>query len=141
MPAIKSIQEIAEKWGRVTPGRAVDYKNGVERPRRDWADATEAASETYAQAITDAIANNRFATGVRRAGTRKWQSKTLEKGPSRWGQGVRMAEPDYRDGFSPYRDLIEQIVLPARGPVNSPENWERSRIIGEALHALKLQLG
>lgn len=140
MPAIKPIGVIAEKWGRVTPLRTRDYELGVENPRRPWEASTIAAADTYEQGIIEAIADERFQHGVRAAGDEKWRSKTLEKGPTRWAQGVRISEPDYQAGFAPYRDEIERIVLPPRGPRGSPANIERVRIIAERLHALRLRI-
>jgi len=140
MPEIKPTAEIAEKWERVTPGRVRDYEDGVRRPRRDWADATAGAAAAYAQGVQEAIADGRFEGRVRAVGTRKWQEKTLQKGPTRWAQGVSVSGADFAAGFDPYRDEIERIVLPARGPKGDPRNLERVRIIAEALHALKVRL-
>jgi len=140
MPAIKSTAEIAEKWSRVTPGRTRDYTDGIETPRRDWADATTAATENWEAGVQEAIAQDRFRFGVRNAGTRKWREKTLLKGPNRWAEGVRISAPDFREGFDPYRDEIERINLPPRYPRGDPRNLERVRIISERLHQLRLDL-
>ena len=140
MPEIKSTAAIAEKWGRVTPGRTRDYELGVERPRRDWQLATFAAKDAWEQGLQDAMQRDAFRLGVNRAGTRKWQEKTLQKGPGRWAEGVRISEEDFRGGFDPYRDEIERIDLPPRYARGDPRNLERVRIIAEALHALRLRL-
>jgi len=138
---IRSIQSIAEKWGRVTPMRSQDYIIGVQTTRKDWASNTIAAAPNYVQGVQQAIAENRFERGVEKAGTPKWKTNTIEKGGTRWGQGVRMAESEYARGFSPYRDELEAIILPPRGPRGDPMNIERVRIIAERLHALKLAIG
>lgn len=140
MAEIKTTAEIAEKWERVTPGRVRDYEEGVRRPRRDWADATAASAEAWAQGVQSAIVDGRFAGRVRAVGTEKWQRKTLEKGPTRWAHGVSISGSDFAAGFDPYRDEIARIDLPPRGPKGDPRNLERVRIIAEALHALKLRL-
>jgi len=138
---IKSIGAIAEKWGRVTPLRSRDYLDGVQTTRRDWATNTAAASENYEMGVLAAIQDRRFERGVDKAGTQKWRKNTIEKGGTRWGQGVRMSEPEYATGFAPYRDELEAIDLPPRGPRGDPRNIERVRIIAERLHALKLRIG
>jgi len=138
---IRSIASIAEKWGRVTPMRSQDYIIGVQTTRKDWASNTVAAGPNYVQGVQQAIAENRFERGVEKAGTAKWKTNTIEKGGTRWGQGVRMAEPEYARGFGPYRDELEAIDLPPRGPRGDPMNIERVRIIAERLHALKLRIG
>ena len=47
MPKVKSASQIAEKWARVTPMRAEDYRIGVQNPKRDWAQASAAANDRY----------------------------------------------------------------------------------------------
>jgi hypothetical protein len=47
MAEIKSLSAVREKWARVTPMRTEDYKLGVENPKRDWADETEAAKGNW----------------------------------------------------------------------------------------------
>lgn len=138
---IPPIAEIAEKWERVTPGRAADYTHGVQNPRRSWMDATLEQIDVWIEAITQAIADGRWQRGVRDAGDRKWQANTLAKGPTRWVHGIRLARGVYRDRFQPYRDEIASIDLPPRGPRGDERNYERVAIIGRRLHALKLELG
>ena len=138
MPAIKSIAAIAEKWTRVTPLRTEDYKLGIESPRKDWAEAAGAAEESYKTAVTEAAAEGRFGRGVSKAGTPKWKEKALTKGVPRWGEGVRLACPDYAAGFGPFRDVIEQTTLPPRYPKGDPRNIERVAVLAAALRAKKL---
>lgn len=138
---IKSTSAIAEKWERVTPLRSQDYVEGVRTTRKDWAGETIAAAENYAIGVTQAIAEDRFQRGVSKAGTDKWREKTIAKGGTRWGQGVRLGGADYARGFDPYRNELEAIDLPPRGPRGDPRNIERVRVIAERLHALKLRIG
>jgi len=141
MPDIMETAAIAEKWERVTPGRTTDYELGVKSPRRDWQDATISAAGTYNEAMSQALAERRFERGVQAAGTRKWQEKTIAKGPMRWSQGVRLGVLDFGRGYDPYRNEISRINLPPRGPRGDPRNIERVRIIADALHALKQRIG
>jgi len=138
---IKPTAAIAEKWERVTPMRSQDYIEGVQTTRKDWAENTVAAAEIYNIGVQAAIAQQRFERGVQKAGTPKWKKNTIEKGATRWGQGVRLAGVEYAKGFAPYRDELEAIDLPPRGPRGAPQNIERVRIIAERLHALKIRIG
>lgn len=138
---IKSTSAIAEKWARVTPLRSQDYLEGVRTTRKDWESETVAAAENYAIGVTQAIADERFQRGVSKAGTEKWRRKTIEKGGTRWSQGVRLGDVEYAQGFDPYRNELEAIDLPPRGPRGDPRNIDRVRIIAERLHALKLRIG
>jgi len=138
MANIRSIQEIARKWQTVTPGRAPQYQEGVQRPKVDWAQATAEAADAWQAGIQDAIARNAFQRGVQEAGTQKWQRKTLELGVQRWPQGVQAALEEYERGFAPYRDVIERTVLPPRGRKGDPNNIQRVAVIARALHEAKV---
>jgi len=138
MPAIKNAREIAEKWAKVTPQRADDYEQGIRTPKKDWQTETSAAAENYAAGVQNAIANNRFATGVSNAGTAKWQKAAIEKGTQRWGPGVRVAQGDYESGFAPYADVISRTTLPPRYAKGDPRNIERVAAMATALHEAKV---
>jgi len=137
MAFIRSIETIARKWASVTPGRTEDYRVGVENPRKSWANSTAAAESAYEAGVTQAIAKKKFGKGVKAAGDEKWQRGAVEKGTSRWGPGVTLAEPDYRSGFGPYRDAIERCNLPPRYARRDPRNLARVKAIVDALVAAK----
>lgn len=139
MAKIKPIDQIAAKWSRVTPARTQDYTAGVQSPRADWEQATTAANDRFVQGVTEAAQSGRFANGVRKAGTAKWQQKTLEKGPNRFAEGVRLGKQDFQDGFAPFAQVIAGVQLPPRGPKGDPSNIERVRAIAQALHQRKIQ--
>lgn len=138
MPAIRSAREISEKWSSVTPTRTAFFESGVKAPRKDWSRSTLASESSYKEAVTKAAHEGRFGKGVTKAGTDKWQRKTLEVGAARWGPGVSMAAPDFESGYAPYRDAIEKIVLKPRFPKGDPRNYDRVKQIGDTLHNLKI---
>jgi len=140
MALIRPISDIAEKWQRVTPQRADDYKKGVESPLRDWEKNASAAEGAWEEGVQQAAADKRFGKGVKKAGTGKWQRKARDLGVPRWPQGIRVARPDYEAGFAPFRDEIEKTVLPPKGPKGDPRNYDRVRAIADALHKKKLSL-
>jgi hypothetical protein len=139
MAFIRSIEHIARKFATVTPGRTEDYRIGVENPRRDWATAAASAESAYEMGVTQAIAKKRFGRGVKAAGTEAWQRGAVEKGVSRWGPGVTMAQDKYARNFAPYRDAIERTTLPPRFARRDPRNLERVKAIVNALSAAKEQ--
>ncbi len=138
MAKIKSISDISEKWGRVTPQRTDDYQKGIENPKEDWASATAGAEANYKAAVTKAANEGRFGKGVKAAGTQKWQNKTLSKGVTRWGPGVQDAQGDYEKGFAPFRDVIERTDIGPRYPKGDPRNIDRVAKLAKALHAKKV---
>lgn len=138
MPAIRSVAEIAKKWGDVTPTRAAYYKAGVQNPKKDWETETLAATSAYTEGVQASIARGAFPKGVAKAGTSKWKDKSVNVGAGRWPAGVRVAEKDYQAGFAPYRDEIERTDIGPSYPKGDPRNYDKVKIIGEALHNLKI---
>lgn len=139
MPAIKSAAEIAAKWARVAPGRSAEFEAGVRNPRRPWAEAASAADERYKQGVTESIAQGRRNAGIKKAGDEKWQKRSIELGPSRFSQGVQVAQGDMEKGFAPYRDVIERTVLPPKFAKGDPRNNLRSQTMGQALFQARVK--
>ena len=138
MPAIKSVSESANKWVKRAGAASAEYKLGVQNPRVPWEEATLAAVDAQEAGVTEAITNKSFEKGVRSAGTGKWQRKAVEVGAPRFGPGVAAAKSDYEAGFAPFASVIAGITLPPRGPKGDPRNFERVKIIGDALHEAKV---
>jgi len=139
MPAVKSLDRISQKWITVCQTSQNSYEDGVRNPRKDWAENTVKAASSYAAGVQAAVSSGRFAKGVASAGTSKWQTNAITKGPGRWAEGVRLAQDNYERGFAPYRAIIEGLKLPDRGPVGDPININRVRVIADALHKEKLR--
>jgi len=139
MPAIKSADEIAKKWARVTPARSSDYKDGVATPKKDWAESTAAAKEAWSDGVQQAISDDRFARGVKKVGTDKWKKKALTLGVRRWSEGISEAVDDYKSGFAPFVDVIAATKLPPRYRKGDPRNIDRVATIAKALHEAKVK--
>lgn len=140
MAGTVSAAAAAKKWARVVATRGEDYKNGIKAPRRPWMEATLEAKERYATGITQALADDRFAKGVSRAGTAKWSAMALLKGPPRWIQGVQVAESAYEIAFRPYADVLNALSLTPRLEKGNPANIQRVAEVAAAMHATKLSL-
>jgi len=138
MAAIKPLARISNKWLSKSQGATQEYTEGVQNPRRSWAKATADAETAYEQGVQGAIARKSFGKGVIAAGDEKWQTNAVSKGPARFASGVALAQTSYEKGFEPYRTVIEQTVLPARGPKGDPKNIDRVRVIADNLHKAKI---
>jgi len=138
MAEIKSLASIREKWARVTPGRTEDYKLGIQNPKRDWEEEAVAGKGNWKAGIDAAAAKDLYAKGVTQAGSAKWKSRSLEKGPGRFAEGVYIAAPDYEKGFAPYREAILRTDIGPRFPKRDPRNLERVKKIVDALVKEKL---
>lgn len=133
MAQIRATDLIARKWALVTPQRVADYEDGIKNPVRDWATNAKAANDSWKAGVASAVQRDAFSKGVTAAGTAKWQKGAIEKGLTRWGPGVALAEDAYAQGFGPFRDAIARTNLPARFPRRDPRNIERVKAIVDAL--------
>lgn len=139
MPATKSLQSVVDKWRRVTPGRTEDFIQGVKNPKTDWSQATSDAEDRYKAGVTKAAAAGSFAKGVNKAGSKKWQEKTLAKGQNRWAEGIAIADSDYAAGMSEVLATIERTDIGPRYAKGDPRNIDRVKKIAMALHAAKMK--
>lgn len=139
MPSVKPLDKISAKWSRVCQTAQPNYEDGVRNPRASWAEQTAKAAQAYAAGVQQAVSSGRFAKGVATAGDAKWQTNAVQKGPGRWAEGVRLSQDAYERGFSPYRQVLEGLTLPPRGPVGDPSNINRVKVIAEALHKERLR--
>ncbi len=137
---VPSSSDVAKKWAEVTPGRAAYYESGVRSPKYDWETRTIAAKAAYKAAISAADIGERFAGGVKAAGTSKWSRKAVDVGVGRFGPGVRAATDDFDRGIGPYLDELTKIDLPDRKPRGDPENLRRVEAVATALHKKRLAM-
>ena len=135
---IKPLDQIAEKYTSVTPGRASFYASGVANPKADWETNTKAAAGNWASGVQAAIGKQLFAKGVTSAGTGKWQKKATTIGVDRWGAGVSAAGDDYKNGFSKYHGVLTSLKTTPRKETGNPANYTIVQQIGDALHKAKV---
>lgn len=139
MPKIRSTATIAEKYGRVTPGKAAELEVGLRNPKKVWVDEAGAAAPAWAAGVSDAVARGAFAKGVAQAGQAAYIDPALKLGVGRYAAGVRFGITKYGKNFAPFRDVIEGVTLPPRGPTGDPANIDRVRLIAAALHDAKIK--
>lgn len=131
---VPSSSEVGEKWRQRASSASDEYRQGVTNPRRSWESSTLAGEQNYEQGVQEAIAQNRFAIGVREAGDSKWQSGALEKGVTRFSSGIATGQEDFERGISEVLQVISGVNLPPRGVAGSPQNIERVTAVATALH-------
>lgn len=136
MPAVR--QNASRRWSERAQVATADYSAGVAQPRRDWAQATQAAAAAQAAGVQAAIQAKRFEKGVAKAGSAKWAAKAGSKGASRFSAGVQEAVGDYEAATAPYTQVIQATQLPPRGAKGDVKNYDRVRVMGEALRKAKL---
>lgn len=134
---VPSAGDVATKWASVTPGRAADYTKGVQSSGPAWQSGVDSAGPTYGAAVQQAIADGRWTRGVSGKGG-FYSAQAANIGAPRWSTGVLAARDRYGASMGGVLSTIAGVQLPARQPAGSPANMERSRIVGEALHAWKI---
>mgnify|MGYP001593738980 CR=1 FL=1 len=134
MPAVRGNPG---KWARNAAASSQEYAQGVQNPRRSWQQAAGAAGSNYQVGVQQAISQNRYESGVQKAGDTKYKQGVQEKGVARFGQGVstQSAQGRYQQGFAPYESAIEGVTLPPRGPKG--QNLARVQAIQDAMIAQK----
>ena len=136
---VPSTADIAKKWGDVTPGKSTYYENATKNAGGTWEANTTAAKNTFKLAVSAAGIENRFAGGVKgKAG--KFERKVVDVGIGRFGPGVSAAVTDMEDAFGPYRDLLDGMSIPDRGPRGDPGNYAIVQKVGDPLHKKRLSL-
>ena len=134
------IRHDPEKWKRRAAQSQGDYKAGVMKPRTPWHEATAAAAESYASGVQAAITEGRFAKAATSENGRKQMQRASTLGAARYAPGIAASGDAYNKGFSPYVETIKATDLPPRGPKGDPANYDRSRVMGEALNARKREI-
>ncbi len=131
---VPSAQAIADKWVRVTSGRATDYATGVANaPPAKYEANAKAAAGSWAAGLQQAISENRYAVRIDQKGT-KWQRNATGKGQARFGDGVTKAHDDMATGIGPYVAALQAVTLDPRGPRGDPRNLNRVAAIMNALN-------
>lgn len=134
---IKPIATILKNWVEGARAATSRYIDGIRSPRTPWRSATLAAVEVYNAAILEAIANNMFSKGVSAVSDIDWGSAAEIKGAPRYAPGVSAGVGKYQLHFEPYVKALGALTLPPRGPRNSPQNYDRVKIIGETLARIR----
>lgn len=137
---VKSAQEVANKWGDVTPGRSANFVAGAKASGQDWENNTLAAQANFQAAVTSGNIGKMFAGGVKNAGAAKFSRKVEAVGAERFASGVAAGKVDYQTGIAPMLETISGLTLTARAPRGSESNLARVRQVSTALHQKRLAL-
>jgi len=134
---VKPIDQVVAKYVARAQVATPDYQNGIQNPKQDQAAAAAAAAPVWAQGVQLAVTNGSFVKGVQR-NPGKWATNALGKGAQRYGPGVTMGKPNYQARMQNVLNVIANVTEPPRSVKGDPSNWQRSQVIGQALHAAKL---
>lgn len=138
---VPSEAAIAEKYVRITQGRAQDYTAGIQATApNEFESAAVAAAPTWAAGVTQAVGRDAFASGLSGSGAR-WRRKAEQLGSQRFPSGVAGARDDMAAGIAPYVAELRGITLDPRRPRGDPANLQRVALIAQRLNARRVSGG
>jgi len=133
---VPSAAVIAERFVKYAPQRADRFEEGVRHPDKDWEKETAEAEDNYEVGVKAAITRKAFGKGVKKCGTSRQQSKTIQNIP-RWTEGISNAEDDMAAAMAPVVAVMAAVKLPKVYPKGDPRNYERVKAVGTALRKAK----
>lgn len=137
---VRPIAESQDKFKTRAAAAAPDYGKGVANAGGKWIAGAAAAEDAWAAGTQDAVANRRFGAGVRKAGAAKYQDRAAKLGPDRYRTGVAEGANEWGKNFQPFADALRGLDAGPQGMRGSEQNYQRSRAVGQALRAKRLEL-
>lgn len=138
MVKVKPLNLIAQKYTQRAQNAAPDYKVAIDGLTPEaWEGPTMAAAQSYADGVSMAVTQGRFARGVSGSGAR-WKTQSADLGAQRYPQGVSKAGPAFTQGFTKYHGVLNGLTLGPRGPRGDARNKTRATEVMDALHAARI---
>ena len=109
----KSAQEVASKWARRAQAATQDLTNGINSVKEAPGAKAAAKQQKMLTNITAAIQSGKWADRVSAVTLADWKKAMIEKGVSRYGQGVQAAEGKMQNFMSellPYQESLKSTV-------------------------------
>jgi hypothetical protein len=135
---IKPQDAISKKWAARASAAQGDYTTGVQTTQKSWAANTAASANNWAAGVQGAVADKRFENGVTTAGDAAWKNGSINKGGTRYSQGVQGAQSKFQSGFSKFAQALASATLPPRFPKGDPGNQQRVNFVNTLLRNVKL---
>lgn len=111
---VRSAADSAKKFRDRASAAQADYKTGVANAGARWQAGAEAAAEAHKAGTMEALNEDRFAKGIRKAGASKYQENAVKLGPERFATGVANAQGAYEKGVQPYLAAMASANLSPR---------------------------
>jgi len=117
-------------WAQRTQGAANVWEQNAKSP---------AADAAWKEGITQAVANNARMRGLS-AVTASDFAQGVQAGSATYAQKTAQSAGKLVAKSERYYQVLDRVVpsLPPRGPAGSPQNYDRVRAVGEALHNEKI---
>lgn len=136
---MKTAAQAAAKWKTNAGAAQQTYIDGITATSVDVMGRAVAQSAVAAQAYVAVMTSGAYARAVQASGgTANWKAKSEAKAPN-YLTGINAGADAQATAIAKILQDMPGIVngLPARGPVGSAQNYQRSAAVGQALHANK----
>jgi hypothetical protein len=140
-PTVPDAARAAAKYVRRAGQATTDYTEGVERSPKDQAALAVAAKPLFVAQVTAKETHDRWERNIKRSGNEGFKKGVRDKGAARYGPGVGAAEGKYAANIAASFGVIAATEIPAKGLPASDANFQRSRLIGQALNKLRMTAG
>jgi len=139
MVRIKPLDKISSKYVKRAAVAGPDWKDETLANAEHWIDkaTTDISEDNYAAGTAAASERKARQNVLKRKGTEKYKRNVEKKGQTNYTTGVKVAEKDHKDGFSPFYDTLSALKVSERGPAGAPGNYDIVREVGEALREKK----
>lgn len=134
---VRPIAESQEKFKSRAAAAREDYKRGVQGAGARWAEGAAASEEAWRAGTQEAIAQGRFARGVRAAGPQKYQERASTLGPERFASGVAVGATEWGKNFAPFQSALSGHAPSPRGPRGSDQNMQRSTEVARLMRRVR----
>ena len=141
MVKMPSAQEIHERYLAGASKAPERYKKGIQ-VTSDWQQKAIEGEENYANAISQAIAEQRRAKALAAVSNADWQKKALELGAKRIADGMRANAEKRMKNYEPIRQALEALSLPPK-TTDPMENIDRrlKAVVQAEIEAKRARLG
>lgn len=136
-PTVPTAADAAQKWAEVTPTRSTYYEKNTPAAAAKWQANANAATQNFKTAVQASNIGAMFQGGIAKAGAAKFARKVTALA-GRFGPGVSAAQPDMAANVAPYLQVIASTEIGDRKPRGDPTNYNRVKVLGDALHAKRL---
>jgi len=135
---MKSASQSASKFVERAGAATQDYTEGARSTNKDQAAAAIAGKGNWAAGIQAAITGDRYAKGLSVSGKQGWLKGVTEKGANRFAEGVASGASKYATNSGKYDSARGAAESLPRGPKGSEANYNRAKVVGQALRKMKV---
>lgn len=138
--AVPDIAAIQKKYAERAGSAGSYYESGVKNPSKDWAGAAEAGVPNLKAAVSASNFGAKVISGIKKAGSAKWQKRAVDLGVGRYPTGVAAGANDFGSGIAPYMQALSGATLPDRKPRGDPANQQRSAAVSTLLAQKRISM-